>query len=181
MARKQKTDHCVMRNGHPFCENCGESYVVNLPAPIPVVVGAWSGFIKVHENCEKTWTEPSPDLTQDAVIRAMWWYDNGERGISSDTIFANLVTIKGETALNKYRKRPKSEWSHPRDPSDFYRCHKLLEAVPEFREEMHRMKSVSPVWSALVDNWDKLTEMLRAQEQGPVTRDMYQFMKELGC
>jgi hypothetical protein len=178
---KSKTDHCVMRNGHPFCMNCGETYVINLPAPVHVVTGAIEGFVKTHRHCKKTWQEPKPDMSQEASLRAIWWLEHGERGVSSETIFANLVNMAGELSRVMYKKRPSPQWSHPLDPDDFRRCHLLLEVVPELREEMHRMKAVSPVWSALVDNWEKLTEMLKEQMETGKPNGMYEFMKELGC
>lgn len=179
--RKRKGDHIVMRNGHPFCTHCGQTYLVNLPAPIPVVTGAWNGFIKVHANCKKTWTEPVPDLTQDIPTRVLWWYENGERGVSAETLLANFITVQGNLAAMKIKKRPRSEWGHPHDPSDFGRCHKLLEALPELREHLDQMKDVSRVWSNLVDNWDKLTAMLQEQLTTGKRNGMYEFMKELGC
>lgn len=174
--KKQDTDHVVLRNGQPFCMHCGETYTINTPARIPIVVGAINGFIEAHKNCKKTWTEPVPDMTQDPPTRAIWWTENGERGTSSETIFAVLVEVRGELIRQKIKPRPPSEWDHPHDPADFRRCHKLLEVVPELREEMFRMKPISKVWSKLVDHWDQLTEMLLAEDKG-----MYEFMKELGC
>lgn len=176
---RRNTDHVVLRNGHPFCLHCGQTYKVKLPAPIPVVTGAWNGFIKAHTHCKKTWTEPEPDMTTSAVDRAIWWYENGERGISSETIFANLVKVHGEFAKARFSLRQKKDWGHPSDPSDFYRCYKLLQAVPELRKSLDVMKSVSPQWSALVDNWDKLTEMLEEQLRSDNSNGMYEFMKEL--
>jgi hypothetical protein len=181
MPRKSKTDHCVMKNGHPFCMNCGQSYTINLPAPIPVVTGAIDGFIKAHKDCEKTWTEPVVDLSKPFSERVLWWCEHGNRGVSSETILANYIKVKGRIVPVKVKRRPESDWDHPKDPSDFNRCHMLLEALPEIRENLEQMREVSPVWAKLVDNWDKLTEMLEEQLATGKRNGMYEFMKELGC
>jgi len=68
--------------------------------------------------------------------------------------------------------------THPHDPSDFYRCHKLLELIPEWREELPKMREVSPAWAALVDNWDMLTDMLKEQIAGK-KNDMYEKMQAI--
>ncbi len=178
MPRKSKSDHVVMRNGHPFCLNCGQSYVINLPAPISVAVGAMNGFVKTHANCKKTWTEPEAPVTANTIERMIFWLANGERGTSSETMFSTLAkSIHGAPQLTLAR------WGehHPSDPDDFSRCHKLLETVPELRAKLPLMKAVSPVWSALVDNWEKLTEMHNEQVSTGKRNGMYEFMKELGC
>ena len=118
-------------------------------------------------------------MTQSPADRAIWWYENGERGTSSETIFAVLVDVKGEIVRQKIKQRPPYQFGHPRDPDDFSRCHKLLEVLPELREELGRMKCISKVWEKLVNHWDVLTEMLLAEPYDGKT--MYTFMKELGC
>lgn len=178
--QKQNTDHVTFRNGQPFCLNCGQKYVINLPAPIPVAVGAMNGFIKAHANCPKTWEPPVVDLSQTVSERALWWFEYGDCGISSHTIFSKLTTVKrGFEHPAMIKKLSPRDWHHPRDPSDFRRCHLLLEALPELRAELAEMKEVSPVWSALVDHWDKLTAMVLAEPNDG--KSMYEFMKELGC
>lgn len=80
------------------------------------------------------------ELSEKAVL----WLANGRRGISSNTIFTHIT---GVDAMQRSSK------SHPYDPDDFDRCLLLLDAVPEFREQLHKMKSCSKKWAALVDNW----------------------------
>jgi hypothetical protein len=73
----------------------------------------------------------------------------------------------------------------PRDPSDFNRCSKLLQAVPQWKTELNKLKPVSETWSKLVDNWDKLETMLIEAKvlwsQNKGASEMYEFMKKLGC
>ena len=111
---------------------------------------------------------------------AIEWLANGDRGLSSNSMVSVIVGVECN----------KSGWSgiyHPSDPSDFDRCYKLLCAVPEIKENLHRMKQASEVWANIVDNWDELAMMLidmkerRKQGIKPVANGMYEFMKELGC
>jgi hypothetical protein len=51
--RKRKEPHVVLQNGHPRCLNCGASYIVNLPAPVDIVVAIWRAFDKLHRLCPK--------------------------------------------------------------------------------------------------------------------------------
>jgi len=92
---------------------------------------------------------------------------NGERGASSEVMVSTFECIQISSMW----------WSvHPHDPSDFNRCVKLLNAVPEYRSRMDEMRAVSPQWDSLVDHWDELEGMLK--ESAP---EIYDRMKELGC
>lgn len=107
------------------------------------------------------------------------WLANGERGISSETIFTHI------TGVNALR-RPWTA-SHPLDPDDFTRCVRLLEACPAISMRFTEMASASPVWARLVEHWDELVSMLDEEVPGwrqslrgsaPKT---YERMKQLGC
>lgn len=98
------------------------------------------------------------------------WLASGRRGVSSNTMVQVMTGIKALT--DNYK-------SHPRDPSDFNRCHKLLEAVPALRFKLHLMKDESKAWSNLVDNWDKLTEMLLEERPTSARPEMFELMEKL--
>ena len=103
------------------------------------------------------------------------WLAHGERGASSETIVGHLTGI--HIAKHPY---------HPCDPSDFYRCYKLVEACPEIKAELDCLKGLSPVWQKIIENWDTLVALLiTTEEQEKKTGDndgkMYKFMKSLGC
>lgn len=168
---KRKTDHCIIRNGNFFCTHCGAEQKLELPMDTRMVVAIGEAFSKIHKNCPKTWEQPIVDQSLTERQKADWWLRNGERGISSETIFQ---TIDGRITL-------RDEKCHPRDPGDFRRCYLLLETIPEWKAKLHLMKKVSPVWEKIVDNWAKLTEMLEEQLQTKKPNGMYQFMKSLGA
>ncbi|WP_318636719.1 hypothetical protein [Methanosarcina sp.] len=75
----------------------------------------------------------------------------------------------------------KKNYPHPSDPSDFGRCMKLLNQVPEFRRRLSEMKEVSEVWSHLVDNWDEFEKLFYEEcDTGRCSR-LFERMKEMGC
>lgn len=175
MAIKQK-GNTGFRNGDLFCFNCGGAFKMTLPKPVTQAAKEMSSFSQLHENCEKTWTEPVADANgKTEQENADWWLLNGERGTSSETMFKYLDG----------RDITKGRMSHPLDPDDFKRCYKLLQAVPQWKSKLYQMRHVSPVWDKLVDNWDKLTEMYErnVKEEWKNYKEigMYEFMESLGC
>ena len=177
MAKKTKyPDHVVFRNEGLLCLNCGTKVTIHTPIAIDVYTKTVEGFIYAHKKCPKTWIEPKPDIgEQSAYERELFWLKNGERGISSETIFH---FISGNPI--RYGKG----MSHPCDPDDFRRCYLLIEkTIPEWKPFLWKMKLVSPVWEKIVDNWDKLVQMLEEQMNMETSKDngMFDFMKSLGC
>lgn len=162
------------RNGNLFCFNCGESQTLPLPMRVELATDFMMSFSKLHRKCPNTWIEPQ---NVDALINTEeqncdWWIKNGEHGISSKTMF---------NFLSDGLKIENRELRTPSDPDDFRRCHLLLEAIPQFRGKLDRMKSVDQTWANLVENWDRLTEMLLENIAMGKPNGMLEFMKKLGC
>ena len=110
------------------------------------------------------------ELDQDAIK----WLANGERGISSETIFEYLTGVPTTGRFGCDR---------PRDPDDFRRCELLLEQVPSLRAKFHLMSFVSPVWANLVLDWDKIKSMILEEApnwEGRASK-AYTYMKSIGC
>ena len=172
---KKKESHIGFRNEKLFCFHCGNSFAMPVPIAVTMVLAIVKAFEKDHISCKKTWVEPvnehPEEKTEDS--NAMWWILNGEHGSSSKTIFNTLcwTDLKIE---NKYI-------THPHDPDDFRRCYLLLKAVPQFKDKLDKMRTVSPVWSNIVDNWDKLIEMLEEQMRTGKANGMPEFMDSIGC
>jgi len=108
------------------------------------------------------------------------WLENGERGISSETIVTSLTGIFVSSR----------DWGagYPCDPSDFRRCERLLRAVPEAREHLHVMARKGSVWAALVNEWDALVALGDSEVPGIFDTwahgsapKLYARMKELGA
>lgn len=83
------------------------------------------------------------------------WLGSGERGGSSEAIFAKL---HGGIEM------PIGD-SHPLDPADFRRCLLLLETVPAFASRFcdGAMRDVSPEWARLSAAWDELKETFESE------------------
>ncbi len=153
----------TIRNGALFCLNCGGDFKLIYPLAIEEMTKKIESFDVLHNDCEATWVEPKPDQSKDIKVKAMFWLTNGEKGMSSETMWHCLYGNK-DFRIN-----------HPYDPDDFSRCYKLLVFVPEWKSELYKLKLLSRQWSNLVDNWGKLTEMY---EQN--TKDGWKNSKQIG-
>lgn len=167
---KAKTEHVVFRNQELFCSNCGRSQAIPFPMEIPVFSAMTTAFTKSHSKCEKIWQEPTVDQGKPEILKAHWWMANGERGISSEAMWHAIMGIPNH-----------SKWGNcpPSDPDDFRRCYLLLQTIPEWKEKLDLLRPLSKTWSNLVDNWDKLTEMLEEQLKTRKVNGMYDLMKQL--
>ena len=83
-------------------------------------------------------------ITKNTMKKVLEWFGSGRVGMSSEAIALNLTL-----GTTKYK-------SYPHDPSDFNRCLMLIKAVPELKENMHKMSKVSDKWEVLIENWEGL-------------------------
>lgn len=174
---KLRIEHTTFRNEKLFCLNCGGEHVIVYPVGIKEMTQQIDNFNMLHKDCIKSWVEPVPDTDGKTLEENKeWWLKQGEHGTSSKNIFAVLSNGYSESD---------GKLSTPSDPDDFKRCSQLLQAVPQWKAELYKLKPISQTWSNLVDNWDKLEVMLIEARQlwanrKPAT-EMYDFMKTLGC
>ncbi len=157
--------HTTIRNGNLFCTHCGEEHELNMPIPVDDMSRKIKAFDILHKNCLKTWTETVADQSQSIKDKAMWWLANGERGLSSMTMW------------NCFMAKKRFSVKHPSDPDDFSRAYKLLQAIPEWKAKryMDKLKGLSIPWKNLVDNWDTLTSMFELNR-----KDDWKNYKEIG-
>lgn len=101
--------------------------------------------------------------------RVTQWLLTGRTGMSSKAIVAVMEGATMERASGSY----------PLDPDDLGRCIALLDLVPEYRERLHEMGKISPVWAQLVTHWDEIERLYH--EEAPTGRapKCYDRMKEL--
>lgn len=86
-------------------------------------------------------------LSNESMVKLIEWFSSDDTGMSSEAIATTLTTNK-------------TCYSHPYDPSDFYRCMKLFKSVPELKPHLHKMAEVSEVWKRLVIHWDEIEDCL---------------------
>lgn len=109
----------------------------------------------------------------DIITRIGKWAGDGHTGLSSKCMLAVLSGNDIATLKNK---------NHPHDGSDISKCFALLDAVPEWKSDIDKMRAVSPQWNALIDNWDLLRSKLHSEVKdfnnprwtAPLTYDMIQ-------
>lgn len=87
------------------------------------------------------------------------WLANGQRGVSSETIFTHLTGIKAGSFRD-----------HPYDTSDFMRCEKLLIQCPELRKELPRMADLGSVWAGLIADWDTIVALVNEENPEWMTK-----------
>ncbi len=98
------------------------------------------------------------------------WLASDDTGLSSKAMAHHIMG-----AYIDHRDRN----AHPHDPSDFGRCHRFLEAVPEAREKLPKMAEVSPVWARLIGAWEELTALYLAELPTGTAPKLYERMKQL--
>ena len=94
---------------------------------------------------------------------AIQWLANGERGLSSESMFTVMTGTNAMQFVGTHKRTPTE---HPRDPDDFRRCELLLRQVPELRDRMHTMKMVSPAWYWLSNRWNEIVQCLEGEIPG---------------
>lgn len=112
--------------------------------------------------------------TKNIEQRVIWWLLNGKTGVSSKTICAVMLG-----AVDASRDDAWCKYSHPHDPSDFSRCHALLELIPEWRTELYRVAEVFPAWTGLVERWVELEVLYAAKSENGRCMLLYRRMREL--
>jgi hypothetical protein len=171
MKKRKSTTHTGIRNSKFFCFNCGDSQKIPFPITIPMFGTMSKQFDAEHRNCLPAWKQPVVDQSLPILDRAKWWLDNGERGMSSDSMFFNLCP-----ELKAYVDH---SLNYPGDPDDFRRCYMLIEkTIPEWKSQLWSLRQLSPQWMQIVDNWDKLCFLLEEQLEGKENK-MWEFMKLL--
>lgn len=100
--------------------------------------------------------------------RALEWLASGDSGTSSETIISVMMNLRVQMV------------DIPHDPSDFGRCHRLLEWIPEFRPRLGEVAAKYPEWAPFVESWDRLTAIyLRDLDRGGPSPELYRVMQGL--
>lgn len=147
----------------------------NLAAGTPAALAALRQ--RLEAGALQAQQHENPGLSEAATR----WLANGERGLSSETMFQHLTGI--QVLEGHWQSRYPFT---PGDPADLRRCRLLLEQVPEleplFRE---RMASASKKWRDLVREWDAICRSMDAETPdwrtgGGRASKTYEIMKAIG-
>ena len=98
--------------------------------------------------------------------RANEWIVGNDTGCSSKTIWSICMG----TPVAKFP-------DYPHDPSDFGRCYRLLELIPEWKNILRTHLFKDAVWSNLLAQWGELSELWEKESpsgQCPVLYDKMQ-------
>lgn len=107
-------------------------------------------------------------MDDDVLKRAANWLMGDDTGASSKALASKLMGAD------------RKHFDHPHDPSDFGRCHRLMQAVPEFRSRLHEMSTCGPYWKALVARWDEIEAWyVEETAEGPHADQTYKLMKSI--
>jgi hypothetical protein len=96
------------------------------------------------------------------------WWNGPDTGRSSKAIWRQLREGIAPTEKNTV----------PRDPDDFGRCHRLLEAIPGWRDRIGEMRSNSE-WAGLAEAWDELEKLYEEELPSGSCPKLYARMTEI--
>lgn len=107
------------------------------------------------------------------------WTKSGRCGLSSICIWE---VLSGKTWYGR-----NGEGDIPHDPADWLRCHKLLQAIPEWYARLHEVSDKFPDWKPLVDAWGDLEDLYEEETAADVKSEhgyvqypkLYARMREL--
>lgn len=100
------------------------------------------------------------------------WLINGDTGVSSQTMAAIAL---GATNLKT------TGWNvdAPHDPSDFGRCYRLVQTVPEIREHFPRIAKKVKTFAGILHEWDTLVWLYERDKPKGESPELYKRIKEL--
>lgn len=180
MQEHNRPTHVIinLNKGEMACLHCGETHPLHLPVSINMFAAMGEAFSKEHRRCKPTngyacvhcmafGHEPGDCPTTQYFGSYQKWLEGPDTGMSSRTLGA---VLSGQGAFDK---------SYPLDPADFGRCHRLLQAIPGWRQRVGEMKGVTPEWTALAAHWDELEALYLEESPTGTCPKLYARMREL--
>lgn len=173
--KSKGADHVVLQGEEMVCLHCGRRQRMAFPIDLAVFAAAGKAYSAKHRHCK-----PDPAVAAaeeqrraDAAKDPMSWIMGPDTGISSITIW-HVMTGRPWTDADF---RP----NVPHDPSDFGRCHRLLQAFPSWRPRLPEVAALYPKWGPMVREWDRMTALYEEELKRPDGRapELYALMKQL--
>lgn len=114
---------------------------------------------------------PAGPLPADALRRIGNWLLGDDTGISSKTMAA--IALGSDQGYMSWHV------DAPHDPSDFARCYRLVQAVPEIRAAFPRIAERVPPFAGILERWDELCAVF--DREAPTGRcvELYAMIKAL--
>lgn len=109
-------------------------------------------------------------LSQESKAKLIEWLLNGNTGISSKSMAAVAVGTKLGDGWG---------FDAPHDPSDFSRCYKLVQRVPEIRRFFPQIGRRIPKFKGILDNWDNLCRIHDRDIDSGGSSELYILIKTL--
>ncbi len=120
----------------------------------------------------------TPDVMARPAMGLQAWLASDDTGMSSRYMAKVLAEKAG---MGSVYVDVRYDGMEPADPSDFGRCVRLLEAVPELRPHLLSLtESTSPkVWQRIAGEWDSLEAMYREELPTGNCPKLYKRLTEL--
>lgn len=149
----KKEEFALIKTGKTFeIEQSGTQFFVQLA----------NGKLNIAKDImqlEKNTVNSQLTTYSDIEKQAYNWLEKGKTGLSSlvlcQTLLPNIQHDKLEKLDNSYSS------SYPHDTSDFNRCLGLLEAVPELRKDLEKLKVINKQWDNLVQKWSEIEMLIK--------------------
>ena len=140
-----------------------------VPRQLNAVIAAADGIIAAIDG-------PPRASAAGTGLRA--WLNTDDTGQSSLYVAQSLAPLAGLGAP-VLGVRCSDPWPH--DASDFGRCVRLLEAVPELRAHIGALANPEhgPVWNGIAAEWDALESLYREESPSGKCPKLYQRLCEL--
>ena len=110
----------------------------------------------------------STTLSPASIASIGAWLVSNDTGRSSKTMACIALGATGKLRTDA-----------PYDPSDFGRCLRLVEVVPELRTCFGQIAEIEPRFAGILENWDALEAIFRRDLPTGTSSELYDRIKKL--
>lgn len=107
------------------------------------------------------------------------WIINEDVGVSSRTIWCVLMGLFYKKIVGAEKRVCEGRFDVPHDPSDFGRCSRMFEHLPQWKGRLSEVSAVFPKWEPFVREWDKMEGLYQRDLESGKSPDLYELMKSL--
>lgn len=115
-------------------------------------------------------------------LRKATWINGRDTGSSSKSLFFFLDLISENVEITTFNIPCSSfvnpyrvSFDIPYDSSDFGRCYRMLQSIPEFYESLNKIPKILPAWKPYIENWSSLERLYRQSKYDL----LYEWLTEL--